>query len=113
METQIKLCLTLPLRDYAAFEDLATELGVRIFDIEIADTQKPQPQPQPPTKYAPRRSRRVPVTRELYDAVMSYPDDMAHRAVVRQLLKKYDKVPSVSCIGRIRRGEHPMSPSMA
>ena len=37
MKKQVKLCLTMPLRDYAAFEDLASQLGVSITDITIAN----------------------------------------------------------------------------
>ena len=56
----------MPLRDYRAFEDLATKLGVHIDDVEVLNKDD-----------APRlRSPQIKPTKEVWDAAREYPEEM-------------------------------------
>jgi len=102
MKKQIKLSVTMPLRDYGAFEDLATELGVHIQDEEILHGDiKP--------KKRRVRGKRIKPTAEIWDAAREYPEDTQTARVQRDLRTRFGdgNVPSKSTIGRIRQGVTP------
>lgn len=94
MKKRIKLCLTMALRDYPSFEDLATELGVVIEDIEIINEGRQRA----------AMVHRVRLTPEIRTAVEKYPASMAHTAVRVQLIKKLglENTPSANSISKIR-----------
>lgn len=104
--TQVKLCLTLPLRDFSAFEDLAKELEIGIYNVEIVTEAQSQPKPIH-RNHKDRLPRRVTITQIIWDASREYPKDMRHASVHRQLVNKFGdaEVPSVTSIRRIRSGE--------
>ena len=105
MKTYVTLCITMPLRDYASFEDLAEELGVNVTKVELATNTK-MAEGKPAKAPAPKLTKkRVMLTRELFDATMEYPDSMANVSVVRNLTKRFGKSPHVSTIGRVRSGK--------
>ena len=101
MKTYVTLCITMPLRDYASFEDLAKELGVNVTKVEIAADGAHQ-HARTSTHQKPKR---VMLTRELFDAAKEYPDSMTNVSVVRNLTKRFGKSPHVSTIGRVRSGK--------
>jgi len=99
MKTYVTLCITMPLRDYASFEDLAEELGVNVTKVELASNTKMAA--EKPVKANPKK--RVRLTRELYDAIMEYPESMSNVSIRRNLSKRFEDTPHVSTIGRVRR----------
>jgi len=44
MTTKVKICLSLPLRDFSAFEDLASELGCHMEVLKLTPTEGPSNQ---------------------------------------------------------------------
>lgn len=96
MKKRIKLCLTMALRDYPSFEDLATELGVYIEDIEIINDNV--------SRQRAKIIHRVRLTPELREAVLKYPNSMGHTDIRSQLIKKLgiENTPSANSIAKIR-----------
>lgn len=96
MKKRIKLCLTMALRDYSSFEDLATELGVGIEEVTILNDENDN-------QRAPI-IHRVRLTPEIRKAVLEYPLGMAHTAVRSQMIKKWgmESTPSANSIAKIR-----------
>jgi len=104
----VTMCLTIRLRDYQAFEDLAEELGVDVFDVKLIEMQ-----PDKKVTEVKKRKRAKPkvkfkVTTELWDKIMSYPESMTYSAIVRQMgkgEKNPRKIPSCQSVSNIRQGK--------
>lgn len=95
--TKVRLCLEMALRDFAAFEDLAIELGVEITDTTIVKANGS----------APTRAPRVILTPKLWDQIRKYPKDMTALAIRKDLQRQQIRAPAKSTIARIRCGDTP------
>lgn len=99
--TLIDICLTLKLRDFAAFEDLAHELGYQLTIKHLAPTESP-----PPRRSSTTRNR---VTPELVAAVKNYAKlypNATHRKL-RDLIQSKTKLKtSPASVGKILQGQY-------
>ena len=109
MKKRIKLCITMALRDYAAFEDLTTELGIAISDINIVNEDvKSAPRPKPQKRKAGSR-RVVRMSPEIWDRIQKFkhdydlPKDLTYIEVHRRLGCEFGKndVPSPETVRRV------------
>ncbi len=100
---QVRLCLEVPLRDFATFEDLANDLGVTITEVTIVDTIDIDPRQK-----RARPKLKFKITPESWNEVMEYPESMTYSAISRQMRKLHtneiSKVPSAQTVSNIRRG---------
>lgn len=102
---RVTMCLTIRLRDYSAFEDLAEELGVEVFDVRLMEPDSSEEAVTTPRRI--HQKRRVFLTAQIWDKVMSYPETMTFSSMARQMGKgnrNSREVPSSQTISRIRRG---------
>lgn len=90
---QVRITMVIPLRDFAAFEDLAAELGC---EIEVLDLKN---QASPPDKKGRHRVSRgmIEKTRRYWD---SHPE-----ATAAQVKEALGLPHGVSTLARIRRGD--------
>ncbi len=97
MKHNVQLCLVMPLRDYAAFEDLAEEMQIRITKVEVISDDDAVPKG---TQHHVSK-RRTKMTSELWDAIKSYPDTMTLIDMRKSLRRNYSNPPSTQTISRV------------
>lgn len=93
MKRNVQLCLVMPLRDYATFEDLAEELDITITSVEVVAGNN--------SVKGHVSKRRTPMTAELWDAIKSYPDTMTLVSIRKSLRRTFSNPPSTQTISRV------------
>lgn len=107
MVARVKIQVSIALRDFAAFEDLADELGVTLevvamlgADGEVLHDSGAAPPAAP--SLATMRKKRVQVTTALVKEVLAFPPNVSHKAIHDTLMQERGNAPSASTICRIR-----------
>lgn len=106
MKKRIKLCITMALRDYAAFEDLAAELGLDVSDVDIVNADEKQ-------RTIKKRRSPVYLATVVWDRIKKFsadyelPEQLGYTEVRRRLIVEFGKenVPSPETIRRVVLGK--------
>jgi len=102
MNKQVQLCVTMDLRDFAAFEDLTSELGIEMYDEKIIDQAKAKPVARK------RQKKAIHMATEVWDSIMEYdPDKSTYDQIRAQLISEFGghNVPSTETIRRVYCGK--------
>lgn len=94
MKRQVNICMTINLRDFAAFEDLALELGYVIELQNIVPQEKPKPR-----TFSSRHQVNLDLIRQV-KAVISQHPELSSKEIISHLGIPH----SESTISRIRLG---------